>query len=71
MDFLNRGGISLDDWQRGLDGFSIKMLPKDSKSVFMYLTGQEEENPNVLMTEDQFMRMHGEKMFRNIDPFEL
>jgi len=34
LDFKGREGVSLQDWTRGLDGFSIKILPRDSKLVF-------------------------------------
>ena len=51
MDFKQRGGVSLSDWNRGLEGFSIKMMPEDSKLCFMYLTGSD-GNEKALMTHD-------------------
>lgn len=70
LDFKGREAVSLQDWVRGLDGFSIKILPRDSKLVFQYLTDSN-AGSKVLMTNDQFMRLHNERKQRNIDPFEL
>ena len=51
MDFKSRDGVSYKDWQRGLDGFAIKMLPEDSRKVFQYLTDSTEDNlDKVLMS---------------------
>ena len=72
MDFKSRDGVSYKDWQRGLDGFSIKMLPDDSRKVFQYLTDSTEENlDKVLMTHSQYMKLEKERKERNVDPFEL
>ena len=49
LDFKGRDGVSLQDWARGLDGFSIKIMPRDAKLVFKYLT-QSDAGPRVLMT---------------------
>jgi hypothetical protein len=70
LDFKGRDGVSLQDWTRGLDGFSIKILPRDAKLVFQYLTDSD-GGAKVLMTQDEFMRLHTERKRRNIDPFEL
>lgn len=70
MDFMNRGGISLEDWNRGLDGFAIKILPKDAKLIFEYLV-QKEAKEDVLMYKKHFQKLLDEKSFRNVDPFEL
>lgn len=59
LDFKNRSGVSYNDWQRGLDGFHIRILPRDSKLVFQYLT-KTDGGPQVLMTLDQFMRLNTE-----------
>ena len=72
MDFKSREGVSLQDWNRGLDGFAIKMMPEDSKKVFQYLTDSTENDINkALMTHSQFMKLSEERKQRNIDPFEL
>lgn len=70
LDFKSRDGVSLSDWRRGLDGFAIKLFPDDVKMVFNYLTNSN-GNDKVLMTHDQFMKLHEERAHRNIDPFEL
>jgi hypothetical protein len=70
LDFNNRGLVSYSDWQRGLDGFAIKVLPRDAKLLFQYLT-HSDGGPQVMMTQDQFMRLNTEKSIRNVDPFEL
>jgi len=51
LDFRDREGVSLTDWNRGLEGFHIKMLPEDSLMVFKYLTSSD-GNEKVLMTHD-------------------
>jgi len=51
MDFKQRSGVSLADWNRGLDGFCIKMMPEDAKLCFMYLTNSD-GGPKVLMSHD-------------------
>jgi hypothetical protein len=38
--------------------------------VFKYLTNSD-GNEKILMTHDQFMKLHEERSHRNIDPFEL
>lgn len=70
FDFKNRQAVSLDDFQRALDGFAIKMSPMDSKSVFAYLTDSD-ASETVLMRPKQFMKLQEEKKQRNIDVFEL
>mmetsp|Transcript_39689 Transcript_39689/g.60815 ORF Transcript_39689/g.60815 Transcript_39689/m.60815 type:complete len:122 (-) Transcript_39689:930-1295(-) len=72
LDFKNREAVSFEDFQHGLEGFSIKMSRFDAKSVFAYLTQQEGSlQPNVFMTLDQFLKLKGEEKVRNVDPFEL
>ena len=72
MDFKSRDGVSYKDWQRGLDGFAIKMLPEDSRKVFQYLTDSTEDNlDKVLMSHSQYMKLESERKQRNVDPFEL
>jgi hypothetical protein len=51
LDFKSRDGVSQQDWNRGLEGFSIKLFPEDAKMVFMYLTDSD-GNDKVLMTHD-------------------
>ena len=49
LDFKSRSAVSLSDWRRGLDGFAIKMSAKDQRSVFQYLTDNEDAE-NTYMT---------------------
>lgn len=75
LDFKNRHGVSLEDLDRGLTGFGLKLSPSDRRSIFAYLTDSDPENKErlekVLMTQDQFMRLKDEQGERNVDPFEL
>ena len=68
LDFKNRRGISLEDFERGLDTFGIYLSQKDRKHAFLYLAQGEE---NALLNFDKFMRLKEEAPERNVDPFEL
>jgi hypothetical protein len=70
FDFKQRQAVSLDDFQRGLEGFAIHMPLIDSKSIFGYLTGSD-ASESVLMRFQQYMKLHEERKARNIDQFEL
>ena len=65
LDFKNRHGVSLEDLDKGLSGFGIKLSPDDRRTIFAYLTDNELENverlDKVLMTQDQFMRLKDEQ----------
>ena len=73
LDFKNRQGVSFDDFQRGLEGFSIKMSRHDARSVFAYLTDKDHKTltANTLMSFEQFVRLQGEEKARNVDQHEL
>lgn len=56
LDFKNRHGVSLEDLEKGLSGFGIKLSPSDRRIIFAYLTDNEPEPAErlekVLMTQD-------------------
>ena len=66
LDFRNRMGVSLTDFERGLNGFGLHFPRADRTAVFNYLGEGCQQ-----MTFDQFMRLQTEAGERNVDPFEL